>query len=146
MIVITGASDGLGLQIAKVFAESGATVVNVSRTECEYASVTIKTDLHSDKDIQSTARQIGQMSDPIDALINCAGVLSFQKVGSITPMWGEMDDKYKSKMASGHLIGRWIEPSEIADGIVFLAKNDAVCGEILVIDGGMSLKVVNDND
>jgi len=58
-----------------------------------------------------------------------------------TPMWGDMSEQYKREQAAGHLIDRWIEPNEIADGIVFLAKNDAVCGEILVIDGGMSLKV-----
>lgn len=60
---------------------------------------------------------------------------------TITPMWGDMSEEYKVKQASGHLINRWIKPSEIADGVVFLAKNDAVCGEVLVIDGGMSLKV-----
>jgi len=60
---------------------------------------------------------------------------------TITPMWGDMSEDYKKEQAAGHLINRWIEPSEIADGVVFLAKNDAVCGEVLVIDGGMSLKV-----
>lgn len=60
---------------------------------------------------------------------------------TITPMWGDMSEQYKKEQAAGHLIDRWIEPSEIADGVVFLAKNDAVCGEIIVIDGGMSLKV-----
>ncbi len=61
---------------------------------------------------------------------------------TLTPMWGEMDEDYKSKQAADQLINGWIDPSEIADGIVFLAKNDAVCGEVLVIDGGMSLKVL----
>lgn len=61
---------------------------------------------------------------------------------TLTPMWGEMSKEYKTKQAAGHLINRWIEPHEIADGVVFLAKNDAVCGEVLVIDGGMSLKVL----
>ncbi len=46
-------------------------------------------------------------------------------------MWGEMTDEEKAKQAAGHLIERWIEPSEIADGAVFLARNDAVCGEVL---------------
>ncbi|HSX28615.1 MAG TPA: SDR family oxidoreductase [Candidatus Saccharimonadales bacterium] len=61
---------------------------------------------------------------------------------TLTPMWGNMTEEYKRSQAEGHLIDRWIEPSEIADGVVFLAKNDAVCGEVLVIDGGMSLKVL----
>lgn len=59
-----------------------------------------------------------------------------------TPMWGEMDNQAKAELAAGHLINRWIEPSEIADAAVFLAKNDAVCGEVLVVDGGMSLKTL----
>ncbi|MCA9342243.1 SDR family oxidoreductase [Candidatus Saccharibacteria bacterium] len=61
---------------------------------------------------------------------------------TLTPMWGEISEEEKSELASGHLINRWIEPSEIADGIVFLAKNDAVCGAVLVIDGGMGLKTL----
>jgi 3-oxoacyl-[acyl-carrier protein] reductase len=60
---------------------------------------------------------------------------------TITPMWGNMSEEYKLEQESGQLIDRWIQPEEIADGVVFLAKNDAVCGEVLVIDGGMSLKV-----
>jgi len=59
---------------------------------------------------------------------------------TLTPMWGEMDPSYKAKVASGLLIGRWIQSSEIAEGIVFLAKNDAICGEVLVLDGGDGLK------
>lgn len=61
---------------------------------------------------------------------------------TLTPMWGDMDETYKVEQASGHLINRWIKPSEIADGVVFLAKSDAITGEILTIDGGMSLKVL----
>lgn len=58
---------------------------------------------------------------------------------TLTPMWGEMDESFKADQAKGHLINRWIKPDEIADGVVFLLKNDAVCGETLTIDGGMSL-------
>lgn len=61
---------------------------------------------------------------------------------TLTPMWGEMDEAEKADLAAGHLINRWIEPGEIADGATFLAKNDAICGEVLVIDGGMSLRTL----
>lgn len=61
---------------------------------------------------------------------------------TITPMWGEMDDDYKANEAKDHAIGRWIEPEEIADGVLFLIQNDSVCGEILTIDGGMSIKTL----
>lgn len=61
---------------------------------------------------------------------------------TLTPMWGEMTEDVKTKLAAGHLIDRWIEPNEIANAVVFLAKNDSVCGEVLVVDGGMSLKTL----
>lgn len=61
---------------------------------------------------------------------------------TLTPMWGEMSEEEKAELAEVHLTNRWIDPAEIADGAVFLAKNDAVCGEILTIDGGMTLKVL----
>ncbi len=59
---------------------------------------------------------------------------------TLTPMWGDMYEDTLIEHAKDHLINSWIKPEEIADGIIFLLKNDAVCGEILVIDGGMSLK------
>ncbi len=51
---------------------------------------------------------------------------------TLTPQWGEMTEDHKKELAAGQLIDRWIEPAEIADGAVFLAKNDA----------GMSLKIL----
>jgi len=61
---------------------------------------------------------------------------------TLTPMWGEMTKKEESELASTQLINRFILPEEVADGIIFLIKNDAMCGEILTIDGGMSLKTL----
>ena len=56
-----------------------------------------------------------------------------------TPMWGDPDIKEQNELGQIHPIKRMIQPEEIANSIVFLAKNDAMCGEILTIDGGMSL-------
>ncbi len=61
----------------------------------------------------------------------------------LTPMWGELKDKEEKELAATQLINRFILPEEVADGIIFLIKNDAVCGEILTIDGGMSLKTLD---
>ena len=57
-----------------------------------------------------------------------------------TPMWGTIDGELKKNKSKELLINRWIQPSEIAAGVIFLLENDAVCGEILTIDGGMTLK------
>lgn len=59
---------------------------------------------------------------------------------TITPMWGKMSGKEKQEIGKTQLINRFIYPEEIAKGILFLIKNDAICGEILTTDGGMSLK------
>lgn len=56
-----------------------------------------------------------------------------------TPMWGNLDIQKQKELGKAHLIKRMIQPEEIADGIMFLVKNDAVCGEVLTVDGGMSL-------
>lgn len=61
---------------------------------------------------------------------------------TLTPMWGEMSKAEEKDIAKDQLINRFILPEEIADGILFLIKNDAVCGEILTIDGGMTLKTL----
>lgn len=35
---------------------------------------------------------------------------------------------------------RWVTPEEIADAFVFLAKNDAMTGQVIYVDGGFTLK------
>jgi len=57
----------------------------------------------------------------------------------LTPMWGVHSKKSQIKHGQAHLVKRMIQPEEVSDAILFLAKNDAMCGEILTIDGGMSL-------
>lgn len=61
---------------------------------------------------------------------------------TITPMWGEMSNTRKKDLGSEQAIERWIEPKEIADSVLFLVNNDAVCGEVLTVDGGMSLRML----
>ncbi|MEI7604037.1 MAG: SDR family oxidoreductase [bacterium] len=61
---------------------------------------------------------------------------------TLTPQRGEMTAQEEASYASTQLINRFITPEEIADSAIYLMKNDGICGEILVIDGGMSLKVL----
>ncbi len=56
-----------------------------------------------------------------------------------TSMWDNPDTTEQKELGKVHLIKRMIQPEEIAEGIIFLTKDDAMCGEILTIDGGMSL-------
>lgn len=61
---------------------------------------------------------------------------------TVTPAWGNMTEQERAEEGAGHLFGRMLKPHEIADAVVFVAKNDAMCGEILVVDGGMQLKTL----
>jgi len=56
-----------------------------------------------------------------------------------TPMWGNPDSAEQKELGKVHLIKRMIQSEEVAEGIVFLTKNEAICGEVLTIDGGMNL-------
>lgn len=62
---------------------------------------------------------------------------------TLTPMWGDLKKSEEKDLANGQLIKRFISPEEVAHAIIFLAQNDAMCGEILTIDGGMSLKTLD---
>lgn len=84
MIVITGASDGLGRQLARIYQDSGKTVVNISRRKCEFADHNILFNLREGADIEKAAKSVLAIDEPLEALVNCAGVLSIQPLGKIT--------------------------------------------------------------
>ncbi len=44
------------------------------------------------------------------------------------------------KWLDGTLLKRWVTVEEIADTFIFLAKNDALTGQIIYVDGGFTLK------
>lgn len=60
-----------------------------------------------------------------------------------TPMWGNPNLRRQKKLGEVHLIKRMIQPEEVANAITFLVKNDAMCGEILSIDGGYRLGYIS---
>ncbi len=60
-----------------------------------------------------------------------------------TPMWGDLSEEEKKELGTAHAIKRMIEPNEVAHSILFLVENDAMCGEILTIDGGYTLLNLN---
>lgn len=84
MIVITGASDGLGLQIARVYNEAGKRVVNVSRRDSKYADINIPTDLTQETSIAAAVEKILGIDEALEAFVNCAGVMSLEPLGDIT--------------------------------------------------------------
>jgi len=94
MIIITGASDGLGLELAKIYKEAGKKVINVSRRKSEFADHNVLADLSQEQDIKKVAEAIKLIDEPLETLVNCAGVLAIESLDSITP------DKLRAVMST----------------------------------------------
>ncbi len=92
LVVITGATSGIGYLTAKKFASHGAHLLCINRNEqksdklkteiegeygvrCEY----ITADLSSIKDIYAAANQLNQLDSPIDVIVHNAGVYLTKK-------------------------------------------------------------------
>jgi uncharacterized protein len=84
MIIITGASDGLGRELAKLYIAEGKHVISLSRNESESGVEHIETDLRDELAIEKVAKIINTREEAIEALINCAGVLSIEKLDQLT--------------------------------------------------------------
>lgn len=119
MIVITGASDGLGLQLAKLYQEAGKNVANISRHDSKYADVNIILSLREDSEIEKAANEVAKIEEPIEAIIYCAGVLSAQPLGEIT------EEEVKRLMAT-NVKSQILLTSKLVDRIK-KDKTDIVC-------------------
>lgn len=86
MIIITGASDGLGLAIGKLYASMGKKVVSLSRTRPPEENIDwIKTDLTDEKSILASSNSILENNETIEALINCAAITVYEELNALTP-------------------------------------------------------------
>jgi short-subunit dehydrogenase len=76
VVVITGASSGIGFETANLLHESGATVYGLSRREPkeEYEFNHLKADVTDLNTLQVAAETIKAKEKSVDVLINCAGI------------------------------------------------------------------------
>lgn len=84
MIIITGASDGLGLELAKIYKDTGKKVINISRRDSKFADINLPTDLLQESQIEKATQEILAIEEPIEVLVNCAGVMSLESLNNIT--------------------------------------------------------------
>ena len=83
-IILTGASDGLGKEFAKVCLENDINIIALCRTKPDYECVFIPMDLADEESIKNGCNLIKEKHSKFDALINCAGVPGIEKINSIT--------------------------------------------------------------
>lgn len=97
IVLVTGASSGIGYAISKLFAEKGATVYGMARRldkleelkkETEGFSgeiIPLKGDVSSEEDIKNSVAEVIKGHGRIDVLINNAGVLDdFKSLANLT--------------------------------------------------------------
>jgi len=59
-----------------------------------------------------------------------------------TSLWKDTSEVQFEESGKEQLIERMIMPEEIAQMAIAIIKNDAMTGEVVVVDGGLSLKTV----
>lgn len=76
IIVISGASSGIGLESAKFFHEKGFTVVGLSRSypKEKYDFNYQLCDISKEEDVQKAVTEIAKKYEKVDILVNCAGI------------------------------------------------------------------------
>jgi len=73
IVVITGASSGIGLETAETFIKNGYEVVNLSRTPSGILKNNYTCDVSKEEEVKRVFEAIGSKYGKIDILINCAG-------------------------------------------------------------------------
>lgn len=64
------------------------------------------------------------------------------RVNAIAPGWITNDTDLRDKDNEQHPVGRVGNPGDIADAVAYLAKAGFVTGQVLVVDGGMTKKMI----
>ena len=76
MIIVTGASRGLGQAIAERLIEKGEDVIGLARSVSGMSIDAIECDVSDYSSVKNASREVKRMKKPLKALINAAGVAS----------------------------------------------------------------------
>ena len=93
-VLVTGASRGIGLEVARIFAEQGAQVGLVAgnadllagaASEMQGKHHVVSADLTAPAECARAVEEVSEALGPIDVLISCAGVLRRDFIEDVTP-------------------------------------------------------------
>lgn len=98
MIVVTGASRGLGHAICERLAEKGEEVVGLARNTNGISFEAIECDVSNYSSVKNASREIKTMKKPVKAFINAAGVASMN-------MAVTTDESTVQKLIQTNLVG-----------------------------------------
>ena len=116
VVVISGASSGLGKQMSKAFAKQGATVVVMARRiekleelakeikEIGVECLPVKCDVTNVEEVNNAARIVEERFGKVDVLVNCAG--SAKNAGVLDMTDEEWDFTIKTDMDSVFYVTR----------------------------------------
>jgi len=119
--LVTGASSGIGAEIARVFADAGATMIVTGRSGArlsavaeETAAEAIEAELYTDDGCEELARGALALHSPIDILVNSAGLAL---VGPVLDCSNEdWDITMAVNLRAPFLLARALAPPMIAAG------------------------------
>lgn len=120
VVWITGASTGIGFELAKAFAKSGYTIVATARRKSRLVSLVSEIrfagheafafvcDVRSERSITSTKKKILESCGTIDVLVNNAGITAFKSFVETKPT--EFDDIIETNLRGSYLTARTVLP------------------------------------
>ncbi|KXK55605.1 MAG: dehydrogenase, partial [Chlorobi bacterium OLB5] len=120
VVWITGASTGIGFELAKVFAKSGYIIVATARRKSRLVSLVNEIrfagheayafvcDVRSERSIISTKKKILEKCGSIDLLINNAAITAFKSFTDTKPP--EFDDIIETNLRGSYLMARTVLP------------------------------------
>ena len=141
LVVITGASSGIGQAAAKLFQEAGYTLLLLARSKLEVNHPDVmaaQVDITDVKSLEQAVKAAEEKFGPVDCLINNAGVMLLGEMDTQEPQeWQKMLDENVMGLLNGiHVVlpgmikrkeGTIIDVSSIAGRKTF-PKHAAYCG------------------